>query len=77
MAGMHIHDVKPPAFDHLAPSEGDIDFAAFKSMIPPGTILVLEPAPGMPPALVQKGIEALREAWEGPPEEAAAMDTGT
>lgn len=64
MAGMHIHDVKAPAFDHLAPSEGDIDFAAFKSMIPPGIIMVLEPAPGMPAGLVQKGIETLRKAWE-------------
>jgi len=75
MAGMHIHDVKAPAFDHLAPSEGDIDFAAFKSMVLPGIIMVLEPAPGMPAELVQKGIEALREAWEGDSVARPASDT--
>ncbi|NQT94101.1 MAG: sugar phosphate isomerase/epimerase [Lentisphaerae bacterium] len=74
MAGMHVHDVRAPAFDHLAPSEGEIDFAAFKSLIPPGTIIVLEPAPGMPADLVQKGIAALQEAWTDDPPAPAGTD---
>jgi len=64
LIGMHIHDIIPPARDHLMPPAGRIDFAEFKSGIKPDTILVLEPAPGLPAAEITEGLKILREKWE-------------
>ena len=63
VAGLHIHDVADPAFDHLAPGQGGIDFTAFKPVLRPDMILVLEPAPGMPAEEIEAGMRVLREAW--------------
>lgn len=46
--GMHLHDVKNPARDHLMPPEGDIDFKRFADVLSGDHQLVLEPAPGTP-----------------------------
>jgi len=64
LVGMHIHDVMPPARDHLMPPAGKVDFAIFKSGIKPDTLLVLEPAPGLPSADVAEGLKVLKETWE-------------
>jgi len=63
LGGMHIHDVIPPAWDHLMPPKGNIDFTSFKSVVESGTVFVFEPAPGTPEADIRKGMEVIREAW--------------
>lgn len=66
MAGMHVHDVEPPAKDHLPPGQGKVDFAAFKEILRPDLLLVLEPAPRTEAAAVKAGAEFLRRAWGAP-----------
>ncbi len=48
LKGMHLHDVLPPASDHLPPGTGSIDFKAFSDIMRKGIELVIEPAPGTP-----------------------------
>ncbi|MDA0989889.1 MAG: sugar phosphate isomerase/epimerase [Verrucomicrobia bacterium] len=62
-AGFHIHDVKPPAFDHLPPSAGDIDFHLLAPLIAPGAIKVFEPSPGTPADALRVGIQHVQQAW--------------
>jgi len=66
LAGLHVHDVLPPARDHLVPGEGEIDFARFKSAADSGRILILEPAPGTPGEKVRAGMEQLKRVWDVP-----------
>jgi sugar phosphate isomerase/epimerase len=63
MAGMHVHDVLPPACDHLAPGQGKVDFATFREFLRSDLLLVLEPAPGTDAAAVKDGIAMLRRVW--------------
>lgn len=65
MAGMHVHDVEPPARDHLAPGAGKVDFSAFREVLRPDLILVLEPGPGTDTDAVREGIAHLRGVWGG------------
>ena len=66
LAGFHIHDVKPPANDHVMPPDGNIDFDSFSPLVPDHAIKVFEPAPGLPADLVRQGIDMVRIAWEAP-----------
>ncbi|OGV70624.1 MAG: hypothetical protein A2283_09745 [Lentisphaerae bacterium RIFOXYA12_FULL_48_11] len=66
LVGMHIHDVRPPANDHIMPPAGKIIFQDFKSGIRSDTILVFEPAPGLPVAEVVEGKRIVAEAWDIP-----------
>lgn len=61
--GMHIHDVAPPATDHLMPPEGNIDFATIAKLTNDKIIAVIEPAAGTPPEKVTKGLEIIKQAW--------------
>jgi len=63
LAGMHVHDVLPPARDHLAPGQGKVDFRLFRDALRPGMLAVVEPAPGTPVESVREGLAVLREAW--------------
>ncbi|MDA0577805.1 MAG: sugar phosphate isomerase/epimerase [Verrucomicrobia bacterium] len=63
LAGFHVHDVAPPAHDHLMPPDGQIDFAALAPVIPPQALKVLEPAPGTPPERIRAAIAVLNTAW--------------
>jgi sugar phosphate isomerase/epimerase len=65
MAGMHIHDVFPPAHDHLMPPRGRLDFVPFRQWIRPEQIMVLEPAPGTPAEEILEGVKILSEEWFG------------
>jgi len=67
LCGMHIHDVAPPAADHLMPPNGNTDFACFKKYAESDTVIVLEPAPETPGPEIRKGMRIIREAWEMPP----------
>jgi len=66
LVGMHIHDVMPPAFDHLMPPRGKIVFQDFMKGINSDTVLVLEPAPGTPDAEIEEGRRIITEAWDNP-----------
>jgi sugar phosphate isomerase/epimerase len=61
--GMHIHDVRPPAFDHLMPPRGTISFSDFRNIANHATLRVLEPCPGTPTEYVAQGLEHLQSVW--------------
>jgi sugar phosphate isomerase/epimerase len=67
LAGIHIHDVAFPAYDHLMPSKGNIDFTPFKEMAESASVLVFEPAPGTPEDDIAKGVETITKAWSVSP----------
>lgn len=64
LGGMHIHDVAPPARDHLMPPDGNIDFPAFEVFAGPNVALVLEPAPAISKDDVKRGAQVIKEAWK-------------
>ena len=64
LAGVHIHDVAPPAFDHLMPPRGKVKFDRFKNLVGSDTIKVFEPAPGTPAAEIRAGMAVVQAAWE-------------
>lgn len=66
IAGVHIHDVKRPAQDHLMPPDGEIDFAYLKSIARKPVPLVLEPSPDTPAERIVRAAEYLRTAWTEP-----------
>lgn len=53
--GMHVHDVLPPARDHVMPPKGQIDFKDFSPLIPDGIPLVIEPSAGTLPEDLKTG----------------------
>ena len=63
LAGMHIHDVTPPAYDHLMPPDGKTDFSQLEQFITDQTEIVLEPAPGTPTESVIRGAQIIRETF--------------
>lgn len=67
LAGMHIHDVLPPARDHLPPGQGHLDFATFREVADRNIVRVLEPAPLTPAADVVAGLRRLQAVWTPAP----------
>lgn len=63
LAGMHVHDVAPPAHDHLMPGQGEVDFTALRPFVGGGIPLVLEPPPGTPVEDLQSGAAVVTAAW--------------
>ncbi len=63
LLGMHVHDVAPPARDHIMPPNGEIDFSLFQDFAENDIPLVIEPSPRTPRDEVQKGAEYLRKTW--------------
>ncbi len=61
-AGLHIHDVRPPARDHVMPPEGELNFEQLASFIRDDTIRVLEPATGLPVEEVLAGRDIIKAA---------------
>ncbi len=45
VAGMHIHDVAPPGYDHLMPPRGKIDFSRYRRFGTLPILRVIEPRP--------------------------------
>lgn len=66
IAGMHIHDVRPPATDHIMPPEGATKFPLFREHVQGDLIRVLEPSQGTSPEAIVTGLKYIREAWELP-----------
>ncbi|HBA85583.1 MAG TPA: hypothetical protein DCZ95_15985 [Verrucomicrobia bacterium] len=63
LAGFHIHDVQPPARDHLMPGQGQIDFSRFKRFTDPGLVNVIEPTPQTTREAVQNGLRTIKQIW--------------
>lgn len=63
LAGMHLHDVAPPVYDHLMPPDGKIDFARFQRFAMLDVIRVIEPTPQTPREVVERGLQYLKETW--------------
>jgi len=61
--GIHIHDVLPPASDHLAPGKGKIDFKAFSFFGSDGVIKVFEPGPDVTGTELAQSLRAVAQAW--------------
>jgi len=64
LAGMHVHDTAKPAFDHIAPGKGSIDFKALKRFTGPDMPAVFEPYPGMPAEELLAGMAYVAECWQ-------------
>jgi sugar phosphate isomerase/epimerase len=64
MAGWHVHDVAPPACDHLAPAAGHIDFTALAAAVKRDRLHILEPHPAVPAEALVAGLQRLQTAWE-------------
>lgn len=63
LAGMHIHDVRPPATDHLMPPAGTTEFELFKEVAGDDIIRVLEPSPTVAAADILAGLKIIKNAW--------------
>jgi len=63
LVGMHIHDVRPPATDHLMPPAGTTKFEDFKEVARADIIRVIEPSPSVAAADIVTGLKMIREAW--------------
>lgn len=64
LAGMHIHDIRCPAFDHLMPPMGELDFSTFNLRGIKEVVRVLEPAPGTPVEIVKEAHQFLEKTWQ-------------
>lgn len=65
LVGMHIHDVIPPASDHLMPPEGEIDFSWLASISKKLDHLVIEPFPGTAACHIIEAVNLLKQMWSG------------
>jgi len=61
--GLHIHDVLPPALDHLPPPLGKLPFADFAFYGSAEVLRVFEPAPYVEAADVVAGLNYLQKTW--------------
>lgn len=64
MVGMHIHDVIPPATDHVMPPLGKTNFPALSFLGKLDIPAVLEPAPDTPAEDIRAAIAFLRDVWK-------------
>ena len=64
LAGMHVHDVIPPASDHLMPPRGSVDFPAFRGIAAGDIARVLEPSRSVSGAEIVEGLALIRKAWD-------------
>ncbi len=67
LIGMHLHDVEPPAKDHLMPPRGRINFARLKRFATDNVLKVIEPAPLVPAEEIALGLKTLQTIWGDTP----------
>lgn len=63
LVGMHVHDVAPPATDHVMPPRGQIDFQRFQRFGVSDIVRVIEPSSRTPAAEVAEGLAFLKKTW--------------
>jgi len=66
IAGIHIHDVIPPACDHVMPPSGTIKYPLFREIVQDDIIRVLEPGSSVKAEDIAAGLKLIRTAWEPP-----------
>lgn len=71
LAGMHVHDVSPPATDHVMPPRGHVDFTRFQRFAASTKVLVIEPTPRTPVDEVREGLAFLNQVWGIDPQSAS------
>ncbi len=64
IVGLHIHDVKFPASDHLMPPNGTVDFKNFKGLSASDIPFVLEPSRGSDALSLQTAVRFLSALWD-------------
>ena len=64
IVGMHLHDVVPPAGDHVMPPLGKTDFASLSFLADLDVPAVLEPAPGTPAEQIHEAINYFKRMWK-------------
>ncbi len=71
LAGMHLHDVRFPADDHvLPPQPHGLDFSAFAAAAAKPVPKVIEPPPGAPGAAIREAARHIEQAWRNADAEA-------
>ncbi len=63
LVGMHVHDVQPPAQDHLVPFEGEIDFGPLGEAARAAPRRVLEPSRSATAAQLRAAADRLAALW--------------
>lgn len=66
LAGMHVHDVFPPATDHVMPPRGQIDFSRFQRFAVSDMLRVIEPSSRTPAAEIAEALAFLKQVWNTP-----------
>ena len=66
IAGIHVHDVIPPAYDHVMPPSGTINYPLFREIAQDDIIRVLEPGSSVKAEEISAGLKLIRTAWEPP-----------
>jgi sugar phosphate isomerase/epimerase len=63
IVGMHVHDVHPPASDHVMPPLGQIRFERFQKYGTSDIVRVIEPTTKTPADEIVKGLAFLKSTW--------------
>ncbi|HEY8241296.1 MAG TPA: sugar phosphate isomerase/epimerase family protein [Kiritimatiellia bacterium] len=63
LAGMHVHDVLPPATDHVMPPRGKVDFPRFQRFGALAMVRVIEPTQRTPKEEIEEALKYLTEVW--------------
>ena len=66
LAGMHLHDVARPIYDHVMPPLGDMDFSRFKRFAQLDIVRVIEPTPRTPAEEIVTALQFFKEQWNKP-----------
>jgi len=65
LSGMHVHDVLPPAMDHVMPPLGQVDFTRLKKYAETDIVLVIEPSTKTAKEDIEAGLDFLKKSWTG------------
>jgi len=63
MVGMHVHDVLPPARDHVMPPRGGVDFPRLKRFATKDILRVIEPSSQTPAEDIVAALPFLQQVW--------------
>jgi len=75
VVGFHVHDVTPPATDHVLPPDGMIPFADFAEFAAQPVPYVIEPPRDVPADALRRAVAYLNEQWT--PANPVHMETST
>jgi sugar phosphate isomerase/epimerase len=64
VAGMHLNDVENLHDDHLAPGEGNVDFASFENLARNVRHVVFEPSSSVGEESLRRALSFIRKSWK-------------